>query len=53
MGFRAISYVIYFFYGNYKFYSPNFDKTKKTLKNITTIIMHYTGMQSERESLKG
>ena len=35
-----------------KFYSKNFDKKKRTLKNITTIILHYTGMQSERESVK-
>ena len=35
-----------------KFYSPNFDKKKRLNKNITTIIIHYTGMQSERESLK-
>ena len=35
-----------------KFYSPNFDKKKRVNKNITTIIIHYTGMQSERESMK-
>ena len=35
-----------------KFYSKNFDKKKRTHKNITTIILHYTGMQSERESIK-
>ncbi len=35
-----------------KFYSPNFDKTKRPYKNITTIIIHYTGMQSERESIE-
>ena len=35
-----------------KFYSQNFDKKKRTRKNITTIILHYTGMQSERESIK-
>ena len=35
-----------------KFYSPNFDKKKRLNKNITTIIIHYTGMQSERESFK-
>ena len=34
-----------------KFYSKNFDKKKRTRKNITTIILHYTGMQSERESI--
>ena len=35
-----------------KFYSPNFDKKKRINKNILAIIIHYTGMQSERESLK-
>ena len=35
-----------------KFYSKNFDKKNRTRKNITTIILHYTGMQSERESIK-
>ena len=35
-----------------KFYSPNFDKKKRINKNISAIIIHYTGMQSERESLK-
>ena len=35
-----------------KFYSPNFDKKKRLYKNITAIIIHYTGMQSERESIK-
>ena len=35
-----------------KFYSQNYDKKKRTHKNITTIILHYTGMQSERESIK-
>ena len=35
-----------------KFYSPNFDKKKRTTKNIIAIIIHYTGMQSERESLE-
>ena len=35
-----------------KFYSKNFDKKKRTHKNITSIILHYTGMQSERESIK-
>ena len=35
-----------------KFYSKNFDKKKRNRKNITSIILHYTGMQSERESIK-
>ena len=34
-----------------KFYSPNFDKKKRT--KILQQYLHYTGMQSERESLKG
>ena len=33
------------------FYSPNFDKKKRTINSIKIIIIHYTGMQSERESL--
>jgi len=32
-------------------YSPNFDKKKRSIKSIKIIIIHYTGMQSERESL--
>ena len=35
-----------------KLYSPNFDHKRRGSKNITSIIIHYTGMQSERESLK-
>ena len=35
-----------------KYYSPNFDIKKRSNKRITAIIIHYTGMQSERESLK-
>ena len=35
-----------------KYYSPNHDKKPRSSKSITTIIIHYTGMQSERESLK-
>ena len=34
-----------------KFYSPNFDKKKRLNKNITAIIIHYTGMQSTIESI--
>jgi len=34
------------------FYSPNFNKRKRSNKLIKFIIIHYTGMQSERESLK-
>ena len=33
-------------------YSPNFDKKDRSKKTIKFIIIHYTGMQSERESLK-
>ncbi|MDC0205395.1 N-acetylmuramoyl-L-alanine amidase [Pelagibacteraceae bacterium] len=32
-------------------YSPNFDKKKRSFKTIKIIVIHYTGMQSERESL--
>lgn len=32
-------------------YSPNFDKKKRSNKSIKFIIIHYTGMQSERESI--
>ena len=35
-----------------KYYSPNFEKKRRSNKSITSIIIHYTGMQSERESLK-
>ena len=35
-----------------KYYSPNFAKKVRSDKSITMIIIHYTGMQSERESLK-
>ena len=35
-----------------KLYSPNFNHKKRSDKNITSIIIHYTGMQSERESVK-
>ena len=33
-------------------YSPNFDKKKRSNKSIKIIMIHYTGMQSERESIK-
>ena len=35
-----------------KLYSPNFNHKRRSGKSITSIIIHYTGMQSERESLK-
>ena len=33
-------------------YSPNFDAKKRSYKSIQFIIIHYTGMQSGRESIK-
>ena len=33
------------------FFSPNFNQKKRTKSAIKAIIIHYTGMQSERESL--
>jgi len=33
------------------FYSPNFSRKKRPNKSIKIIIIHYTGMQSERESM--
>jgi N-acetylmuramoyl-L-alanine amidase len=33
------------------YYSPNFNRKKRSKASIKTIIIHYTGMQSERESL--
>ncbi len=35
-----------------KYYSPNYNKKTRSSKSITAIILHYTGMQSERESIK-
>jgi len=32
-------------------YSPNFDENKRAANTIKIIVMHYTGMQSERESI--
>ena len=32
-------------------YSPNFNRKKRSKKSIKIIVIHYTGMQSERESL--
>ena len=34
------------------FFSPNYDKKKRTPNSVKFIIFHYTGMQSERESIK-
>ena len=33
-------------------YSPNFSKKKRPFTSIKLIVIHYTGMQSERESIK-
>ena len=33
------------------FFSPNYDKNKRSKKTINSIVIHYTGMQSERESI--
>ena len=35
----------------YRLFSPNFDKRKRAKNSIKSIIIHYTGMQSERESI--
>ena len=35
-----------------KYYSPNCDNKTRSSKSITLIVIHYTGMQSERESIK-
>jgi N-acetylmuramoyl-L-alanine amidase len=35
----------------YGIYSPNFDKKKRLKNSIKIIVIHYTGMQSERESI--
>ena len=35
-----------------KIYSPNFSKNKRLRKSVKFIIIHYTGMQSERESIE-
>ena len=34
------------------FFSPNYDKKNRTPNSVKFIIFHYTGMQSERESIK-
>ena len=35
----------------YSIYSPNFDRKKRSINSIKIIVIHYTGMQSERESI--
>ena len=34
-----------------KIYSPNHDRTQRSSKSIKIVVIHYTGMQSERESI--
>ena len=34
------------------YFSPNFDYAKRSAYSIKIIVIHYTGMQSERESIK-
>ena len=33
------------------FFSPNFNKKKRPINSIKIVVIHYTGMQSERESI--
>jgi len=33
------------------YYSPNFDSKKRSINSIKIVVIHYTGMQSERESI--
>jgi len=35
-----------------KNFSPNCDRKKRTINSIKVIVIHYTGMQSERESIE-
>ena len=35
----------------HSFYSPNFNRKKRLKKSIKIVVIHYTGMQSERESV--
>jgi len=35
----------------YRLYSPNYNDKKRAKNSIKTIVIHYTGMQSERESI--
>ena len=35
-----------------RYFSPNFNNKERSKNSIKTIVIHYTGMQSERESLK-
>tara|TARA_B100000029_G_scaffold102917_1_gene93412 strand:- start:168 stop:902 length:735 start_codon:yes stop_codon:yes gene_type:complete len=36
----------------YNYFSPNFDKKIRSKRSVKVIVVHYTGMQSERESIK-
>ena len=36
---------------NYNYYSPNFTRKKRSINSIKIVVIHYTGMQSERESI--
>ena len=33
------------------YFSPNFNKKKRSINSIKIIVIHYTGMQSERASI--
>ena len=35
-----------------EFFSPNFNKKSRLKKSIKMVVIHYTGMQSERETIK-
>ena len=35
-----------------KIFSPNYNRKKRSVKSVQIIVFHYTGMQSERESIK-
>ena len=35
-----------------KVFSPNYNRKKRPVNSIKIIVFHYTGMQSERESIK-
>ena len=35
-----------------KIFSPNYDRKKRALNSVQMLVFHYTGMQSERESIK-
>ena len=34
------------------YYTPNFKKKERSISSIKMVVIHYTGMQSERESIK-